>query len=183
MISILLILILVFGFFMGMKRGFILQLMHLLSFIIAFTVAVLYYKKLAPNLVSWIPYPDITSEQSWAIFLDSMPMENAFYNAIAFALIFFGTKIILQIIASMLDFVARLPVLKQLNKLLGAILGFVEVYLILFVLLYVVALTPVGKLQGYVADSFVARLIVEFTPFLSSAMESLWFTDVLGKLF
>src|SRR5699024_3651790 len=237
MISILLILILVFGFFMGMKRGFILQLMHLISFIIAFTVAVLYYKKLAPNLVSWIPYPDITSEQSWAIFLDSMPMENAFYNAIAFALIFFGTKInlknihsmldfcaripvpditseqswaifvdsmpmenalynaiefaliffgtkiILQIIASMLDFVARLPVLKQLNKLLGAILGFVEVYLILFVLLYVVALTPVGKLQGYVADSFVARLIVEFTPFLSSAMESLWFTDVLGKLF
>src|SRR5699024_9864325 len=149
MISILLILILVFGFFMGMKRGFILQLMHLLSFIIAFTVAVLYYKKLASNLVSCIPYPDITSEQSWAIF--------------------FGTKIILQIIAFMLDFVARLPVLKQLNKLLGAILGFVEVYLILFVLLYVVALTPVGKLQGYVADSFVARLIVEFTPFLSSA--------------
>src|SRR5690625_6817886 len=89
---------------MVIKRLFILQLMHLLSFIIAFTVAVLYYKKLAPNLVSWIPYPDITSEQSWAIFLDSMPMENAFYNAIAFALIFFGTKIILQIIASMLDF-------------------------------------------------------------------------------
>src|SRR5699024_2535353 len=125
MISILLILILVFGFFMGLKRGFILQLMHLLSFIIAFTVAVLYYKKLAPNLVSWIPYPDITSEQSWAIFLDIMPMENVFYNNIAFALILFGTHIILQIIASMLDFVARLPVLKQLFNLLGAILVFV----------------------------------------------------------
>src|SRR5699024_3553207 len=136
MISILLILILVFGFFMGMKRGFILQLMHLLSFIIAFTVVVLYYKKLVPYSSSWLPYPDITPEQSWAIFLDSMPMENAFYTATAFALIFFGTKIILQIIASMLDFVARPPVLKQLNKLLGAILGFVEVYLILFVLLY-----------------------------------------------
>src|SRR5699024_8842722 len=132
MISILLILILVFGFFMGMKRGFILQLMHLLSFIIAFTVAVLYYKKLAPNLLSWIPYPDITSEQSSAIYLASMQMENPYYNAIAFALLFFGTKIILQIIDSMLDFVARLPVLQQLNKLLGAILGFVEVYLILF---------------------------------------------------
>src|SRR5699024_7060216 len=156
MISILLILILVFGFFMGMKRGFILQLMHLLSFIIAFTVAVLYYKKLAPNLVSWILYQDITSEQSWAIFLDSMPMENAFYNAIAFALIFFGTKIILQIIASMLDFVAILPVLKQLYKLLGAILGFVEVYLILFVLLYVFAFIPLVKLHGYLADSFVS---------------------------
>src|SRR5699024_11935407 len=108
------------------------------SFIIAFTVAVLYYKKLAPNLVSWIPYPDITSEQSWAIFLDSMPMENAFYNAIAFALIFFGIKIILQIIASMLDFIARLPVLNKLNMLLSAILDFVDVYLILFFIISVV---------------------------------------------
>src|SRR5699024_314757 len=143
MISILLILILVFGFFMGMKRGFILQLMHLLSFIIAFTVAVLYYKKLAPNLVSWISYSDITSEQLWAILVDSMTMEYAFYNGIVFALIFFSTKIILQIIASMLDFVSILPVLKQLNKLLGAILGFVEDYLILFVLSYVVTQTPV----------------------------------------
>src|SRR5699024_12073483 len=116
MISILLILILVFGFFMGMKRGFILQLMHLLSFIIAFTVAVLYYKKLAPNLVSWIPYQDITSEQSWAIFMYSMPMENAFYNAIAFALIFFCKKIILQIIDFMIDFVIILTVLTQLNN-------------------------------------------------------------------
>src|SRR5699024_7441654 len=112
----------------------ILQLMHLLSFIIAFTVAVLYYKKLAPNLVSWIPYPDITSEQSWAIFLDSMPMENALYNAIAFALLFFGTKIMFQSMAAMRDLVASRPVLNQLNSLLGAILWFVEVYLMLFVL-------------------------------------------------
>src|SRR5699024_787538 len=138
MISILLILILVFGFFMGMKRGFILQLMHLLSFIIAFTVAVLYYEKLAPTLVSWIPYPDIAAEEAWAIFLHSMPMEIALYNAIAFVFIFFGTKLILQLIASMLDFVARLPVVNELNKCLGAILDFVEVHLMLFVLLSVV---------------------------------------------
>lgn len=183
MISILLLLILVFGFFMGMKRGFILQLMHLLGFIIAYIVAVVYYKTLAPHLVSWIPYPEASSDQSWAVFLNSMPLENAFYNAIAFALIFFGVKIILQIIASMLDFVARLPVLKQLNKLLGAVLGFVEVYLIIFVLLYIIALVPIGKIQGYIADSFVATQIVEHTPFLSSAMESLWFTEFLGKLF
>src|SRR5699024_8848520 len=123
---------------------------------------VLYYKKLAPNLVSWIPYPDITSEQSWAIFLDSMPMENAFYNAIAFALIFFGTKIILHIIDSMLDFVAILPVLKQLNKLLSCILYYIVDSLSLFVIVYVDGLKPVGKLQGYIAYSFVPRLNVDF---------------------
>src|SRR5699024_8985380 len=136
MISLLLLVILLFGFLMGLKRGFILQLLHLIGFIVAFIVARLYYKPLAAALVSWIPYPELDSEQAWAMFINSMPMENAFYNAIAFAIIFFATKVVLQIIASMLDFVARLPILRHLNSILGAIFGFVEVYLILFILLY-----------------------------------------------
>src|SRR5699024_9057416 len=122
------------------------------------------------------------SEQAWAMFINSMPMENAFYNAIAFAIIFFATKVVLQIIASMLDFVARLPILRHLNSILGSIFGFVEVYLILFILLYIVALLPLELIQRKLADSFVATLIVEHTPFLSHAFESMWFTEMLGKV-
>lgn len=182
MISIFILLILIFGFFRGLKRGFILQLMHLFGFLIAFIVAVLYYKKLAAHLVSWIPYPNVSSDQTWALFLNSMPLENAFYNAIAFAIIFFAVKIILQIIASMFDFVARIPVLKQLNTVFGGVLGFIEVYLVTFIILYIIALLPLEKIQGYVDDSFIAKLIVEHTPFLSHAMESLWFTELLGMV-
>jgi uncharacterized membrane protein required for colicin V production len=168
---------------MGLKRGFILQALHLIGFIIAFIVARMYYKPLAAALVSWIPYPELPDDQMWAMFLNSMPLENAFYNAIAFALIFFGTKIVLQIIATMLDFVASLPVLRLINKILGAVLGFVEVYLILFIILYIVALVPMGKIQAYLADSYIATLMVEQTPFLSHAVENLWFTEFLGKIF
>lgn len=182
MISLILIFLLLFGFLMGLKRGFILQLLHLIGFIITFIVARLYYKELAAKLVSWIPYPELSSDQSWAMFLNSMPLENAFYNAIAFALIFFVTKIILQIIASMLDFVARLPIIRLLNKVAGAVLGFVEVYLIVFILLYIVALLPLEMIQGKLADSFIATLIVEHTPYLSNAIESMWFTELLGKV-
>lgn len=182
MVSIIILCILLFGFLMGLKRGFILQLVHLLGFIIAFIVAVVYYKKLATHLVSWIPYPELGGDQVWAMFLNSMPLENAFYNAIAFAIIFFVAKIILQIIASMLDFVARLPILRHLNKLLGSILGFVEVYFITFITLFILALVPMEGIQLRLADSFVATQIVEHTPFLSKAMESLWFTELLGKV-
>jgi len=182
MISLILIILLLFGFLMGLKRGFILQLLHLIGFIVAFIVARIYYKPLAKELVSWIPYPEIGSDHGWAMFLNSMPLENAFYNAVAFALIFFVTKIILQIIASMLDFVSRLPIVRHLNKLLGAILGFVEVYLIMFILLYIVALLPLESIQARLADSFVATWIVEKTPYLSHAVESMWFTEILGKI-
>src|SRR5699024_6626749 len=143
---------------------------HLVGFIIAFIVARLYYKPLAQELVSWIPYPELGSDQPWAMFLNSMPLENAFYNAVAFALIFFVTKIILQIIASMLDFVSRIPIVRHVNKILGAVLGFLEVYLIVFILLYIVALLPLGSLQAKLSDSFIATLIVEKTPYLSHAV-------------
>lgn|SRR5690625_629863 len=181
MISLIILLILMFGFFMGLKRGFILQLMHLTGFIIAFIVATIYYKKLATHLSLWIPYPDIGDSTIWAIFNSTMPLENAFYNGIAFILIFFITKIVLQIIASMLDFLARLPVLRSINKLLGSVLGFLEMYLIMFVILFVLALAPIDKIQTKIDGSFIAKLIIERTPFLSNGLESLWFTEMLSK--
>ncbi|HLQ96701.1 MAG TPA: CvpA family protein [Pseudogracilibacillus sp.] len=178
MISLLLIVLLLFGFLRGLKRGFILQTFHLVGFIVAFIVARLYYKGLADKLDAWIPYPELSSDASWAMFVNNPSVESAFYNVVAFAIIFFAVKIILQIIASMLDFVSRIPVLKQLNKLLGSILGFVEVYLVIFILLYIVALTPIDAIQERLANSSVATFMVESTPFLSKMAESMWFAGL-----
>jgi uncharacterized membrane protein required for colicin V production len=178
MVTLLLLLFLFFGFLMGLKRGFILQVFHLAGFIIAFIVAAVYYDKLAPGLTLWIPYPEISGDSGWAAFLQSMPLEKGFYNAIAFAIIFFAAKIVLQIIASMLDFVTKLPILNSVNKLGGAILGFAEVYLILFIILYILALTPVSGAQDWINDSTLALFMIEHTPYLSEKIQSLWFAAV-----
>ncbi|HLR41192.1 MAG TPA: CvpA family protein [Virgibacillus sp.] len=178
MVTLVLLLFLLFGFLMGLKRGFILQVFHLVGFIIAFIVAVVYYGKLAPRLALWIPYPELSGDSSWAQFLQSLPLEKGFYNAIAFAIIFFATKIVLQIIASMLNFVTYLPILHSINKLGGAILGFVEVYLILFIILYILALTPIAGVQSWINDSSLALFIVEHTPFLSEKVKTLWLSQM-----
>lgn len=178
MFDLIIIILLIFGVLIGLKRGFILQLFHLIGFIIAFVVAVKYYDVVAERLALWIPYPELSSDNAWADFLQSLPLENGFYNAIAFAIIFFAVKIILQIIASMLDFVASLPVLHSLNKLLGAIFGFVEIYLILFIILYILALTPVGGVQTWMNNSSIALFIIENTPYLSEKVKDLWFTSM-----
>ncbi|RLL47922.1 CvpA family protein [Oceanobacillus piezotolerans] len=175
MFNALLIIILLFGFFVGLKRGFILQLLHLIGFIVAFIVAGMYYSELGKQLEMWIPYPELSDGGAWADFLQSLPLENAFYNAIAFAVIFFATKIILQIIASMLDFVASIPIVNSVNKLLGAVLGFLEVYLILFILIYILALTPIVQIQDWINSSSVALYILEQTPYFSEKLFELWF--------
>lgn len=184
MLDLAIIIFLIIGFFVGLKRGFILQLVHLIGFIIAYVAANSYYDELAPKLTLWIPYPNFGNVSSLKILTDSSNMEAAFYRAIAFVIIFFAVKVLLQIIGSMLDFVAHLPVLRQLNVWAGGILGFVEVYLVIFILLYISALVPIELFQNGLEDSVMAKAIVNHTPILSQQIKSLWieYTAALTSL-
>ncbi|PTY87310.1 CvpA family protein [Heyndrickxia sporothermodurans] len=178
MVNLVILLILIIGFFVGLKRGFILQLIHITGFIIAFAVAYMYFKDLAPHLKLWIPYPALDENKSISMLLSGLNLEDAYYRAIAFAIIFFATKIILHIIGSALDFVARIPILKQLNVWAGGILGLLEVYLIIFIILYIGALLPIESIQHALDQSFIAKGIIKNTPILSNQIENWWISNI-----
>ncbi|KGX89057.1 CvpA family protein [Pontibacillus litoralis] len=182
MIDLLLLALFILGFFIGLKRGFILQLLHMVGFIVAFLCAAIYYDVLAPKLELWIPYPELPEGEQWAIFLNNESIEGAFYNAIAFVLIFFGAKIVLQIIASMLDFLADLPLFNVISNIFGAALGVIEVYFIVFILLCLIALIPIPVLQNALDGSIIAQMIIEHTPVLSNQLKMLWFEHVAEHL-
>ncbi len=174
MVSLVILLLLVFGFFIGRRRGFVLQLIHLVGFFVAIFVAWRYYEPLASTIRLYIPYPDFSSNETIGMIIDSFNAESVYYSAIAFALLFFGAKIILHIIGSMLDFVSHLPFLNAINKLLGGILGFVEIYLLLFVLLFVATVIPIGDVQALLQSSVVAEFMINHTPYLSNWLNELW---------
>ncbi|QED48857.1 CvpA family protein [Cytobacillus dafuensis] len=174
MLDLAIVIILIIGFIVGLKRGFILQLIHLTGFIIAFIVANMYYEKLAPKLTLWVPYPSFGDDSTIQMFFDHANLEDAYYRAIAFVVIFFAVKIVLHLIGSMLDFVSSLPILRTLNIWAGGILGFVEIYLIMFILLYIAALVPVDSIQNALNDSFMAKGIVKNTPIFSQQIKEMW---------
>lgn len=174
MLDLAILIILILGFFVGLKRGFVLQLIHLTGFIIAFIVANMYYEKIAPKLTLWVPYPSFGDGTAIQMLFDNPNLEDAYYRAIAFVVIFFAVKIVLHIIGSMLDFVTNLPVLKQLNIWAGGMLGFVEIYLIIFILLYIAALLPVVPIQSALNDSFMAKGIIKHTPIFSQQIKEMW---------
>lgn len=174
MLSFAIIIILIFGFLVGLKRGFILQSIHLIGFIAAFIVAYVYYEELASKLTLWIPYPNFGSDSTFQLILDNGNLEQAYYRAISFVGIFFATRILLQIIGSMLDFVANLPILKTLNIWAGGVLGFLEVYLSLFIALYIAALLPIDAVQNLLGDSSLAKFMVDHTPYFSNQIKELW---------
>ena len=175
MLDIILLSILLMGVAVGLRRGFILQLIHITGFLVAFIVAYLYYNDLAPKLELWVPFPSFGESSSYNMLFETIGIENAYYNAIAFIVLFFGTKIIWQIVGSMLDFIAQFPILKPLNRWGGGVLGFLETYLIIFIVLYVAALLPIQTLQESLQASFLAKTMVEHTPVLSATIKDLWF--------
>ncbi|SDH34350.1 Uncharacterized membrane protein, required for colicin V production [Alteribacillus persepolensis] len=176
MLSLLIIVILLGSFFIGLRRGFILQLIHLVSFFAALFVAFFFYREAAEYLRLWLPHPKVESDGDGVIsmMVESFNNEAVYYAGISFFLLFIMTKILLQMIGSMLDFVSRIPVLQMVNRWLGGLLGFVETYVVLVVFLITAALIPIENLQQMLEGSWVANLMIYHTPFLSEWLHSLW---------
>ena len=175
MLDLLILIIIVAGFITGLRRGFIVQVMHLLGFFVALIVAYIYYKPLADVFVYWVPYPGFNESLTPVIGIDNIDVDATFYRALAFAVIFFTVKIVWQIIASIFNFITYLPVLHSLNRLLGAILGFIEFYVLLFIGLYILALVPVASVQSLMDKSIFAGLILEHTPVMTSIFQHWWY--------
>jgi len=174
MLSIFLLIVLIIGFLIGLKRGFIMQLVNLVGFFIAFITAMIYYDELAPKLTLWIPYPTFGDTSNMELIFDVINLEAGYYRAIAFVIIFFAVKIIVSIIGSMLDFLASIPVIKQLNVWAGGILGFIEVYLITFLILYILGTLQISFVQESLNNSAVAKFIIENTPIFSNQLKEMW---------
>lgn len=175
MLDIILLLILIASLVVGVKRGFIVQAIHIGSFFIALIVAYIYYKPLAEKFVFWIPYPGFAEGSTATLILDTLDVDRTFYRVIAFAVIFFVVKIALQIVGSMFDFLKYIPVLGSINRLLGAMLCFAEFYILIFIGLYVIALLPLENVQTVLSKSVLTGLILEKTPILTSMFQNWWY--------
>ena len=175
MLDIILLLLLLAGIIAGFRRGLILQLLHMVGFIIAFVVAYLYYKPLSEHFVLWIPYPVVGENSRFSIAIEQLDLEQTFYQLLAFVLIFFVVKFGLQLIASMFDFLKYLPILGFLSKLLGAALGLVEAYILLFLTIYVAALLPLDIVQNQLENSGIAQAMLEHTPYFSEKVKEWWY--------
>ncbi|GEK33408.1 CvpA family protein [Kurthia sibirica] len=175
MIDIILIVLFLAALLSGYRKGLILQLVNLVTLIVAFVVAYIYFKPLAEKFLLWVPYPAITENTVLKYATDTLDISMSFYQLLAFAVIFFLVKIALSIFTSIFDFLKHVPVLGIFNSFFGAILGFIQGYFMIFILLYVLALLPIESIQKYIESSILTKLILEYTPIISKYLQSIWF--------
>lgn len=174
MIDITIVVLLVLGFLVGIKRGFIMQIMRFIGTITSYVVAFVYAKQLGPHLELWIPFPQIGSDAFLEEYIQDSTLEQSFYYVIAFIILFVISKIVLFYIGSLLDFLARIPILKQINSLFGGVFGVVEIYIIIFVVLLIATKLPIETVQTHLDSSVLSEMIMEHTPYISEKIKTLW---------
>jgi uncharacterized membrane protein required for colicin V production len=164
------------GLAMGYSRGLIRQAVHLAGFVAAYVLAFKFYDDLAPKLMEWVPLNQFEQYNNFSFVAEALEVDRLFYNAISFALIFFGTKIGLTLVGNLLHVVASLPGISLFNRWGGLVLGFLEVTLILIIAINVMAVLPWEKGNELLAGSVLGDYFIEHVPIVAKKLQQLWQT-------
>lgn len=172
-LDIIIIVIILLFVIKGYQTGLIRQIINLFGYIIAIFVAYKLYDDFAPYLEEFIPFPNF-SDITFNMFSEIFKLQDMFYNAIAFIIIFIGIKLILFIVLNVLDQIAKLPVFAFVNRSLGVVLGLVEASIIIILLVNFLSIMPWDNLQTYLNESYIAIGILDLTPGITEKIYSLW---------
>lgn len=157
-ISIVIIILLIFGIIIGAKRGFTYQLIKMLGIFLVLTISFLLKNKLALLFLNRFNFIEIDPAIS-----------ILFYRGISFIILFFIFRLVLKLILKLsknFEKVLNATIILGIpSKILGAILGFIEYYIYIFIILVILSI-PIFKLD--LKNSFVADFMLNKTPFISS---------------
>lgn len=169
LVDIVIVIILLLGAFIGFRRGFTTQLLSLCGFIVIVMAAFLFKNPVSAYLYEHLPFfkfPGILSGVSVVNIL--------LYEVIAFFIIFIVLYIIFKVIVMVSHlfekFLDATILLGLPSKLLGAALGVIENYLVVFIFLYIITL-PFFNFD-IIKESKLKKSILENTPVLNLYVES-----------
>ncbi len=84
-------------------------------------------------------------------------------------ILYFGGKLLLLLLSTVLESVVQLPLLKQANRLTGALLGALEAAVLIFGILAVLRLVdpPAMKMSQWIGDSVLTKALYEYNPLIT----------------
>ena len=182
MISILLLLILAWSFYIGYRRGIILQAYYLVATIVSAYFASKYYLALGQKFNLLIPYANPQEGQGTFFFPSDQlfHLDKVFYAGLAYLLVFGICYTIGRFIGLFLHLI---PTKKLDVKWLRIGSGLLSLLVTLFVLqmaLTILATVPLAVIQNSLEKSIVAKHIIQSVPFTTNLIKQLWVTNLIG---
>lgn len=188
-IDLIIIGIIILSVYLAYRKGLISLALGLVSFVIAIVITVILYKPVA-NLVINVTSIDETIEN--AIYEQANGMteqdnETAQFIVDAakdellpqtartlsvnivtggvFLVLFLAAKIALRFVSALANLIAKLPIIKQVNKLGGVIYGLLRGFLIVYIALLVISvvgtINPNNSVHKEIEKSFIGKAMYE----------------------
>ncbi|MGT2712197.1 CvpA family protein [Streptococcus oriscaviae] len=182
MISLVLLIILAWSFYIGYSRGLILQAYYTFSSLLALIIATGSYKKLADLLYLWVPFANATEGASTYYFEQEylFDLDKVFYAGLAFLVVYTAVYVLMRIIGIFMHLLDNFsPDNLQMNLLSGG-LSVVVTLISLQIGLTILSTIPVAAVQDALHNSFLANAIIQYTPITSSFFKQLWLSNITG---
>ena len=184
MLSIMIILFLMWGFYVGYSRGIALQLFYSAGLIVAMVIASLNYETLAAKISMWIPFINATETSKLRFYNNDIifQLDKVFYSGLAYFIIFTLVYLIFRIAGIFLGFISGKKLSKSKNQqIIAGVLGFIGVYFGLEMLLTIASVIPINSLQDTLYSSGLVRFMVLKTPIFAHYLMQTWFEQVIHK--
>jgi len=165
MADLFLIVVLILFSLWGYKRGFIRTIVGFMSTLISLIVTTFLYSPIASFIYN-IGIGDLIK----TALIDAMengaePTSMIIVNIISFLLIIIVIKILLSVLVNSLNLIAKLPIIKQANALLGLCTGFLSGLLISYIAIGIIGALSgndfVFSMQQHIRTSYIAEMMYE----------------------
>lgn len=158
------IVFLLLGAVLGFKKGLIKSVVTLVGTILVVVLSFTLKNSVAAFLYTYFPFFNVGIEA----------LNILIYEGIAFLLVFCVLNILLQIIikiSGIVETILKFTIILGIpSKILGAIFGFLEMYVFIFVILF--SLAQFNVHNSLITDSKLANKILSNTPFISNVLEN-----------
>lgn len=168
--DIIILIALAFGAVGGFKAGVIKKTADFVGMFIIVILA--FYLK---NYLSVIMYENLPFFNFWGFVKGLDAINILFYETLAFIIVFMALLFVLRVVLTVTGLIEKLLkatiILSIPSKLLGIVVGVIEMYVYVFLILIVLTL-PIFDLP-YVRESKTANFIINNTPILSGISEDM----------
>lgn len=160
------ILILVGCFISGHRRGLLMMIFYVGTYLISWLVARWGSEIIGSYLGHLLP--DVSRDATYSnVILRTVNNNDFFYRGVAFLVIFMIVTWLGHWVIGRLRWLQALPIIGTFDRLMGGILSLVVGYIIVYVALVILQLWPVSWWQLQVANSGLAQFMINQTPGLA----------------
>ena len=173
------VLFLLSGAVLGFKKGAIQTIAYIVG-----TIAIIYLSWIFKDPLAKLMYTYLPSFKLSGIFKGIFAFNILIYKGIAFVIVLSFFSIILGIILKITGLISKIVdhsvILTLPSKIIGTILGFLEAYIFVFVLLFI--FSQFSFSHNYLKDSKYANAMLKNTPLTSDFKNSYIAFDKITKI-